>query len=48
MFLKQKRCGQIKGRGWVDGRKQRGTIDKSETSAPTMATESLMITCVIE
>ena len=48
MFLKQKRCGKIKGRGCADGRKKIGTIDKTETSAPTVATEALMITCVID
>ena len=48
MFLKQKRYGKIKGRGCADGRKQRGSIDTSETSAPTVATEALMLTCVID
>ncbi len=33
MFLKKKRCGRIKGRGWADGRKQRIYKTKEETSA---------------
>jgi hypothetical protein len=43
MFLKQKRSGRIKGRGCADGRKQRLCKTKEETSAPTVATESLFL-----
>jgi hypothetical protein len=48
MFLKEKRCGTIKGRGCADGRKQRDYMTKQETSAPTVATEALILTCVID
>jgi hypothetical protein len=48
MFLKEKRCGTIKGRGCADGRKQRETMTKEETSSPTVATEALILTCVID
>ena len=48
MFLKQKRYGKIKCRGCADGMKQRGSINKSETSTPIVATEALMLTCVID
>jgi hypothetical protein len=48
MFLKKKQCGRIKGRGWADGRKQRLYKSKEETSAPMVATESLMLSCVID
>ena len=48
MFLKQKYYGKIKVRGCADGRKKRGSIDKSETNEPTVATEALMLTCVID
>jgi hypothetical protein len=48
MFLKKKRCGRIKGRGCADGRKQRIYKTKEETSAPTVATEALMLSCVID
>ena len=37
MFLKQKRCGKIKGRGYADGRKQRKYLTKDNRSAPTVA-----------
>jgi hypothetical protein len=48
MFLKEKQCGAIKGRGCADGRSQRGYMTKVETSSPTIATKSLMLTCVID
>ena len=48
MFLKKKRCGRIKGRGCADGRKQRVYKTKEETSAPTVAIESLFLSCVID
>ena len=47
MFLKQKRCGKIKGRGCADGRKQRLYMDKDEVSSPTISTEALLLTCMI-
>ena len=48
MFLKQKRCGKIKGRGCADGRKQRATTKKEDASSPTMAIESVMLSCTID
>jgi hypothetical protein len=48
MFLKQKRCGKIKARGCADGQKQRAYTMKEEASAPTVAIESLLLTCVID
>lgn len=48
MFLKQKRCGRIKGRGCADGRKQRVYMTKEETSFPTVTTEGLFLSCVID
>jgi hypothetical protein len=48
MFLKQKRCGKIKGRGCADGRKQRLYKTKEEVSSPTVRTESVMLSCVID
>jgi hypothetical protein len=48
MFLKQKRSERIKGRGCADGRKQRLCKTKEETSAPTVATESLFLSCAID
>jgi hypothetical protein len=48
MFLKEKRCGTIKGRGCADGRPQRDYMSKQETSLPTVATEALILPCVID
>ena len=48
MFLKRKRCGQIKARGCADGRKQRAYIDRADASSPTVATESVFITAMID
>jgi hypothetical protein len=48
MFLKQKRCGRIKGRGCADGRKQRAWKTKEESSAPTVAIESLFLSATME
>ena len=48
MFLKQKRCGKVKARGCADGRKQRVYKNKEETSAPTVHTESLFLSSVID
>ena len=48
MFLKKKRCGRIKGRGCADGRKQREHTPKEDASSPTVAIESLMLSCTIE
>ena len=48
MFLKKKRCGMIKGRGCADGRKQRLSTKKEDASAPTVAIESVMLSCVID
>ena len=48
MFLKQKRDGKIKGCGCADGQKQRLYVSKEEASAPTVATESLLLSCLID
>jgi hypothetical protein len=48
MFITKKRCGRIKGRGCADGRKQRIYKTKEETSSPTVAIESLMLSCIID
>ena len=48
MFLKAKRNGTIKGRGCADGRKQRVHTTKEEASSPTVAIESVMLSCVID
>ena len=48
MFLKQKRCGKVKGRGCVDGRKQRAYIAKEELTAPMVSTDAVFLTTVID
>ena len=48
MFLKKKRSGKIKGRGCADGRKQRLYASKDNVSSPTVATEALLLTCLID
>ena len=48
MFLKRKRCGKIKGRGCADGCKQRAYITKEDSTAPTVSTEAVFLTAVID
>jgi hypothetical protein len=48
MFLKQKRCGRIKGRGCADGQKQRIYKSKQEISSATVSIESVFLTCTID
>jgi hypothetical protein len=49
MFLKEKRDGSVKARMCADGRKQKdGTWSKQETTLPTVATELVFITAVID
>ena len=48
MFLKEKRTGEIKGSGCADGHKQRATLTKEETSSPTVAIESVLISSTID
>ena len=37
-----------KGRGCADGRKQRAYTNKEEASSPTVAIESVLLSCVID
>ena len=48
MFLKKKRCGKIKEWGCADGRKQRAYTAKEDVASPTVATEALFLTAVID
>ena len=48
MFLKRKRCGKIKACGCADGRKQRGKIPPEDTTSPTMSTEAVFLTAMID
>ncbi|KAL3810038.1 hypothetical protein ACHAXA_000207 [Cyclostephanos tholiformis] len=48
MFLKEKRDKTVKARMCADGRKQREDWTKQESTSPTVATESVFITAVID
>ena len=48
MFLKRKRCGKIKARGCADGHKQCGKIPPEDTTSPTVSTEVVFLTAMID
>jgi hypothetical protein len=48
VFLKQKRDGKIKGITMAGRDKQRDCISKEDASSPTVATESVLLSCIIE
>ena len=48
MFLKKKRSGTVKGHGCADGRKQRAYITKEESTSPTISTEAVFLTVVVD
>ena len=47
IFITQKRLGEIKGRTVAGGNKQQGYIDKEDASSPTVFTESMILTSMI-
>ena len=48
MFLKRKRNGKIKARGCADGQPQRAYIPQEDARAPTISTEAVFMTAVID
>ena len=48
MFLKRKCSGEIKARGCADGRPQRAYIPQEDARAPTVSTEAVFMTAVID
>ena len=48
MFLKRKCSGKIKARGCADGRPQRAYIPQEDARAPTVSTEAVFMTAVID
>ena len=48
MFLKQKRDGNVKGCHMAGGIKQRDFISKEDASSPTVSTEAVMLTHVVD
>lgn len=47
-LIKEKRTGDIKARSCADGSKQRGLYDKADTSSPTLSTDALMLSLVVD
>ena len=48
LFLKEKSDGTIKRRTVAGGNKQRGYISKEDASSPTVASESVLLSCIID
>ena len=48
MYLKKKSKGRIKGRGCADGRKQRQYVPKADATSPTVSTEVVFVSAVID
>jgi hypothetical protein len=46
-MIKEKRCSKLKGRTVADGQPLRMLYDKSETTSPTVATDALMLSIII-
>ena len=47
-LIKEKRDGRLKGRSVADGRPQRASYTKEETSSPTATPESVLLTALID
>ena len=47
-MIKEKRCGKIKDRACVNGRRQHRYINNEDTSSPTVQQESLILSMVID
>ena len=47
-LIKEKRDGNIKGRTVADGSVQRTLYDKSETASPTVSTNALVLTIIVD
>jgi hypothetical protein len=47
-LLKEKRDGSLKGRTVADGRPQRTMYDKSQTASPTVSTDALMLSIIVD
>ena len=47
-LIKEKRDGRLKGRTVADGRPQRSMYDKSETASPTVSTDALLLSIIID
>jgi hypothetical protein len=47
-LIKEKRSGKLKGRTCADGQSQRSKYTKEETTSPTVSTDALMISLMID
>ena len=48
MFLTEKRSGDVKGRMVYNGKPTRDWLSRDEVASPTVTTEGLFLTCVID
>jgi len=48
ILMKLKQTSKVKGRTVAGGNKQRGFIDKEDASSPTVATESVITTSIVD
>jgi len=47
-LIKEKHCGRLKGRTCADGWSQQAKYTKEETSSPTVSTDALMLSIIID
>ena len=47
-LIKEKRDGRIKGRTVANGRPQKALYEKSETTSPTVSTDALMLSIIVD
>ena len=47
-LIKEKRCGRVRGRTCADGRSQRAYVPREEAASPTVSTEALLATLLID
>jgi hypothetical protein len=48
MFLKEKQDGSLKGRTVAGGNKQQDYISKEDAKSPTIVTEAVLLSCIID
>jgi hypothetical protein len=48
MFIGQKRTGETKARMVTGGNMQRGHVTKEESSSPTVSTEAVLLTSIVD
>ena len=48
MFIVKKRTGEVKARTVAGGNDQRGHLWKEESSSPTVSTEAVLLTSIVD